>query len=131
VTVSDPAACPTFFALFSLGGGGIILVLALILILFGAKRIADIEQGLGAGFCEFRKHLGAVLKGFDHAGKPAAQALTPDNQTAELYDPAAFQSPRAGKHAMFGSLVRLCWLIWRRVSKRFGLLVRTSLSRWK
>jgi sec-independent protein translocase protein TatA len=43
------------FALFSLGGPEILLVLAVILILFGAKRIPDLAKGLGQGIKEFKK----------------------------------------------------------------------------
>jgi sec-independent protein translocase protein TatA len=131
------------FALFSLGGGEVILVLALILILLGAKKLPDIARGLGEGFSEFRKHVGGVSKELDQEahdageslggiyGKPAAQALTPDNQTAEIYDPAVFRSPRAGKHTRFRGLVQLCRLIWLRVSKRLGSCIRISVPRQK
>lgn len=45
----------TMFALFDLGGGQILLILALILIFFGAKRIPDLAKGLGQGIKEFKK----------------------------------------------------------------------------
>jgi sec-independent protein translocase protein TatA len=43
------------FAIFNLGGGEIVVILALILILFGAKRIPDLAKGLGQGIKEFKK----------------------------------------------------------------------------
>ena len=43
------------FALFDVGGGQIILILALILIFFGARRIPDLARGLGQGIREFKK----------------------------------------------------------------------------
>src|SRR6267378_3724609 len=43
------------FGLFNLGGGEIILILALILILFGAKKLPDLAKGLGQGIKEFKK----------------------------------------------------------------------------
>jgi len=43
------------FALFNLGGGEIILVLALVLILFGAKKLPELAKGLGQGIREFKK----------------------------------------------------------------------------
>src|SRR5216683_2000690 len=100
--MSDAPTSSALFALFSLGGGEVILVLALILILFGAKKLPDIARGLGEGFLEFRKHVGKLDRDAHHAGeslggiygKPAAQALTPDNQTAELYDPAVFHDQK-------------------------------------
>ncbi len=43
------------FALFSLGGGEIVLILALVLILFGAKKLPELAKGLGQGIREFKK----------------------------------------------------------------------------
>jgi sec-independent protein translocase protein TatA len=43
------------FALFDLGGGQILLILALILIFFGARRIPELAKGLGQGIKEFKK----------------------------------------------------------------------------
>src|SRR5947209_3968622 len=45
----------TFLALFNLGGGEIILILALILILFGARKLPELAKGLGQGIKEFKK----------------------------------------------------------------------------
>jgi len=90
------------------GGWEVVLILAVILILLGAKRLPEIGKGLGAGLLHFRKEIdsqaydaGKSLGGI--YGKPAAEALTPDNQTAELYDPAVFQGAKgivaAGKRS--------------------------------
>ncbi len=45
----------TLFAIFNLGGGEIILILALVLILFGAKKLPELAKGLGTGIKEFKK----------------------------------------------------------------------------
>jgi sec-independent protein translocase protein TatA len=45
----------TMFAIFNLGGGEIILILALVLILFGAKKLPELAKGLGTGIKEFKK----------------------------------------------------------------------------
>ena len=82
-----------------LGGWEVVLILAVLLILLLAKRLPEIMRGMGSGMSEFRKELdhqahdagksaGGIL------GRPAAEALTPDNQTAELYDPAVFRPGR-------------------------------------
>ena len=42
-------------AIFNLGGGEIILVLAIVLILFGAKKLPELARGLGQGIKEFKK----------------------------------------------------------------------------
>jgi sec-independent protein translocase protein TatA len=41
--------------LFNLGGGEIILILAIVLILFGAKKLPELAKGLGQGIKEFKK----------------------------------------------------------------------------
>ena len=45
-------------ALFNPGGTEIILILALVLILFGAKKLPDLARGLGTGIKEFKKATG-------------------------------------------------------------------------
>ena len=42
-------------ALLNLGGGEIVLILALVLILFGAKKLPELAKGLGQGIKEFKK----------------------------------------------------------------------------
>lgn len=43
------------FAIFNLGGGEVIIILALVLILFGAKKLPELAKGLGQGIKEFKK----------------------------------------------------------------------------
>lgn len=45
----------TMIAMFGLSGGELLVVLAIVLILFGAKKIPDFAKGLGQGIKEFRK----------------------------------------------------------------------------
>jgi len=97
------------FALFNLGGGEIILILAVVLILFGAKKLPELARGLGEGISQFRKATRDVINAADDEaseagrslggiyGKPAAQALTVDNQVAELYTPWAFEKERESR----------------------------------
>ena len=110
-----------------LGGWEVVLILAVVLILVGAKHLPKIGRGLGEGFFHFRKacdqearDAGKSLGGI--YGKPAAEALTPDNQTAELYDPAVFHrqdwTGRATKRVRFRHWLRLWQLIWHSVLKR-------------
>ncbi|MHB8524313.1 MAG: twin-arginine translocase TatA/TatE family subunit [Limisphaerales bacterium] len=110
-----------------LGGWEVVLILAVILILFGAKHLPKIGRGWGEGRSQFRKEFdqeahdaGESLGGI--YGKPAAEALTPDNQTAEFYDPAVFhreeRTGRATKRMRFRGLLRLWRLIWNSVLKR-------------
>ena len=121
----------SIFALLNLGGGEIILILALVLILFGAKKLPDLARGLGTGIDEFRKAIREVTdevaqSSYDAGqslggihGRRAAEALTPDNQVAELYAPAVFEDAKsrgARAHPWYRSLGRrvraiIVWLI--------------------
>jgi sec-independent protein translocase protein TatA len=107
---------------FNLGGGEIILVLALVLVLFGAKKLPELGRGLGRGIFEFREATKHVTDAIDEEaseagrsvagiyGKAAAQALTPDNQVAELYDPAVLRhegQPRRRYNRIMAGLLKL------------------------
>jgi sec-independent protein translocase protein TatA len=54
------------FGLFNLGGGEIILILALVLILFGAKKLPELAKGLGQGIKEFKKSSREVIDQIDN-----------------------------------------------------------------
>ena len=56
------------FGLFNLGGGEIILILALVLILFGAKKLPELAKGLGTGIKEFKKATREVTDEITKAG---------------------------------------------------------------
>ena len=45
----------TMFALFGLGGWEMILILAVVLLLFGARKLPELAKGLGQGIKEFKK----------------------------------------------------------------------------
>ena len=47
------------------GGGELIIILVIVLILFGAKRIPEIAAGLGKGIREFKKSLKDVQSEID------------------------------------------------------------------
>lgn len=105
-------------ALFNLGGGEIILILALVLILIGAEELPYLARRLGRGLFSFRdaaddessaagRSVGGIF------GKRAAQALTSDNKVAELYDPAALRNQAESRHTRNGA-ARLLKRLWRR-----------------
>lgn len=88
------------FALFNLGGPEILLVLAVILIMFGAKKIPDLAKGLGQGIKEFKKATREVTDEIQNAANstplppppPPAPAPTEPGQivgTAPAEKPAA------------------------------------------
>ena len=75
------------FGLFNLGGGEIILILAIVLILFGAKRLPELAKGLGQGIREFKRATHHASEGLREAiaeNPPStpgrlAPATTPSN----------------------------------------------------
>jgi Sec-independent protein translocase protein TatA len=106
-----------FLALFNLGGGEIVLILLLLLIMLGAKRLPDLGRWIGEGQKALDdeahgagKSLGGIY------GKPAAEALTPDNKVAELYDPAALQD-KSGNGEPVKRLAAFLWGIYWSIRK--------------
>lgn len=55
----------------NLGAGEIILILLVVLILFGAKKIPELAKGLGKGMSEFKKGLREVENEIKDADKQA------------------------------------------------------------
>jgi Sec-independent protein translocase protein TatA len=95
VLISNPLMLGSF-----IGGWEALLILAVTLILVGAARFSAIAKGVRGGLYHLRKEVdnqahdaGRSVGGI--YGKLAAEALSPDNQTAELYDPAVFEHKRA------------------------------------
>jgi sec-independent protein translocase protein TatA len=78
----------TCFALMGLSGGELVLVLAAILILFGAKRIPEFAKGLGQGIKEFKKASSDVTNEFhnamnqEHQSPPPPKPLPASESTA-------------------------------------------------
>ena len=65
-----------------LGGWEIILVLAVVLILFGAKKLPELAKGLGTGIKEFKKATREVTEEIQNAADDTPQrALPPQNQS--------------------------------------------------
>ncbi len=75
------------FGIFNLGGGEIILILALVLILFGAKKLPELAKGLGTGIKEFKKATREVTDEVSHAmddtPPPPPRRLPPTPPPAE------------------------------------------------
>ncbi len=90
------------FGIFNLGGGEIILILALVLILFGAKKLPELAKGLGSGIKEFKKATREVTDEISHSMDDnnysnlpppkrqvePAQKSVPQTTTAEASEPA-------------------------------------------
>jgi len=63
----------------NLGAGEIILILLVVLILFGAKKIPELAKGLGKGMSEFKKGLKEVENEIKDADK--TEDKTTDNKS--------------------------------------------------
>ena len=75
----------TTLGLFNLGGGEILLILALVLILFGSKKIPELARGLGQGIKEFKKATNEVteeLSNAVHENPPPAKRVPPATTVA-------------------------------------------------
>jgi sec-independent protein translocase protein TatA len=57
----------TCLAIMGLGGGELVMVLAAVLVLFGAKRIPEFAKGLGQGIKEFKKASSGMTNEFHNA----------------------------------------------------------------
>jgi len=108
---------PLLLASFNLGGGEIILILALVFILGSGRRIFRVWDKADDEAHDAGRSVGGIF------GTRAAQPLTPDNQVAELYKPAAFQKEPESRRSL-NSLWRFVKNLWRQVF-RFLAKLRT------
>ena len=84
----------TTLAVFGLGGGELVLVLVVILVLFGAKRIPEFAKGLGRGINEFKKASREVTEEIERAADDTPPApRTPPSAPAQT----TAQSPTTPK----------------------------------
>lgn len=67
----------TMLAVFGLGGWEVILILAVVLILFGAKKLPELAKGLGHGIREFKKASNEITSELQRAGDEDAQRHVP------------------------------------------------------
>ena len=67
------------------GGWEIVLILAVVLILFGAKKLPELAKGLGTGIKEFKKATREVTDEIQNAGNdvPPPAPKLPANTTAQ------------------------------------------------
>ena len=52
-----------------MGGQELLIILAIVIVLFGAKKIPELASGLGKGIKEFKKASKEVDKEIEHATK--------------------------------------------------------------
>jgi sec-independent protein translocase protein TatA len=84
-----------------LGGWEIVLILAVVLILFGAKKLPELAKGLGTGIKEFKKATREVTDeistAMDDNPPPPAHRLPPNNPPAETPQQTVSQSSESPK----------------------------------
>lgn len=67
-----------------LGGWEIVLILAVVLILFGAKKLPELAKGLGTGIKEFKKATREVTEEIQNAADDTPQRkLPPQNNSTQ------------------------------------------------
>lgn len=57
-----------------LGGQELLIILAIVLILFGAKKIPELASGLGKGIREFRNASNEIKNEIDHVAEEKSEA---------------------------------------------------------
>ena len=85
----------TMFAMFGFGGWEVVLILAVVLILFGAKRLPELAKGLGSGIKEFKKATREVTEEIQNVAedkpqppaKPAATLPQPSQTVSQSSNP--------------------------------------------
>ena len=74
-----------------LGGWEIVLILAVVLILFGAKKLPELAKGLGQGIKEFKKATRDVTdeihNAMDETPPPPPRRLPPASETPAPAEP--------------------------------------------
>jgi sec-independent protein translocase protein TatA len=87
------------FAMFGLGGGEIVLILAVVLLLFGAKKLPELARGLGQGIKEFKKASNEVTdelqRSMDEPPNPPAprSKLPPEGSDSQSSSDHSEQQP--------------------------------------
>jgi len=83
--------------MFGLGHWELLLILLVILLVFGAKRIPEMAQGLGRGIREFRKAVHEVQDEVEAAkpdgGKTISPTAAPDQVARQSTEPATQAAP--------------------------------------
>jgi sec-independent protein translocase protein TatA len=74
-----------------LGGWEIVLILAVVLLLFGSKKLPELAKGLGSGIKEFKKATREVTDEIQNSAEeaPPARKLPPTGATAQAETPSS------------------------------------------
>ncbi len=77
--------------MFGIGFQEMLIILVVVLIFFGPKRLPDLAKSLGKGIAEFKKASDEIRKGIDEAVKEGEAATSAEGQA-----PDAQQQPGSG-----------------------------------
>ena len=91
----------TILAVFGLGGWEVILILAVVLILFGAKKLPELAKGLGQGIKEFKKATNDVTEELKRSMEE--DRYTPPPAAPKQIEPAATESAKPAAPAAAGA----------------------------
>lgn len=72
----------TLIAVFGLGGSELLVIMAVVLILFGARKIPEFAKGLGQGIREFRKASREVQEELERATEEIDRPAPPPRPVA-------------------------------------------------
>jgi sec-independent protein translocase protein TatA len=75
--------------LSNLAGPDLIVILLIILVLFGAKRLPELARGMGQAMREFHKAKEDLTTELHHADKPAATNVTVASAEAPIAGPTS------------------------------------------
>lgn len=78
---------------FGLGGQEIVLILVVVLLLFGAKKIPELARGLGSGIKEFKKATTDINEEVQHAMDQPANSNTNANSNQGKQSQTASATP--------------------------------------
>jgi sec-independent protein translocase protein TatA len=82
--------------MFGIGQGEILIIFLVILLVFGARRIPDMAQGLGRGIKEFRKAVREVHEEIDLSAPPPRQPVAappPQSSVAQRVEAPTMPAP--------------------------------------
>ncbi len=72
--------------MFGIGFQEMLIILVVVLIFFGPKRLPDLAKSLGKGIAEFKKASEEIRKGIDEAVKEGETATSTDGQVPRAQD---------------------------------------------
>ena len=89
------------FGIGNLGGPDLFIILLIVLVLFGAKKLPDLARSLGQSMNEFRKAREDIDRDLHNTGTPSSQPQ-PCESTRQLAAVPSAQQARPATRARWG-----------------------------